>query len=319
MKKSATSILFALALFFSTIAPSHRAQTENQSSVVKLNLIVVDRNNHSVDDVQKEDLQLLDNGAVQTISSFAREEVAAKYGIVIDTSGSLRPLFPVVKSGVMTLIQANRPDDTTFIIRFISSDQIQTVQPLTNDKAALAMAINGLTVRGGQTAVIDGLYLAAEHAAKHRVARERLMLVLISDGEDRASYYKESQLLKLLHEHDVQIFALGLIGDLEDAQGLIRKSPKRMASEFLTRLAKETGGRAFLLEKPKDLPAAIDEIAHDIHSQYVIEYQPTERLNAGRKIEIKLTGDKGREKRKVIIKTLVVAKPVTVKTESKQP
>ncbi|HEY5839786.1 MAG TPA: VWA domain-containing protein [Pyrinomonadaceae bacterium] len=319
MKKSAASILFALALFLSAIPPSNQAQTENQSTVVKLNLIVVDRNNHAVDDVQKEDLQLFDNGTAQTILSFSREEVAAKYGIVIDTSGSLRTLFPVVKAGVMTLIQANRPDDTTFITRFISSDQIHTVQPLTNDKAALTMAINGLAVRGGQTAVIDGLYLAAEYAAKHRVARERLMLVLISDGEDRASYFNESQLLKLLRERDIQIFALGLIGDLEGEQGLIRKSPKRMASEFLTRLAKETGGRAFLLEKPKDLPGAIDEIAHDIHSQYVIEYQPTERLKPERKIEIKLTGAKEREKRKVITRAVIGAKPVTVKTESKQP
>lgn len=318
MNKSTASALLGFLIIFSAV--TGWTQSESSPSLVKVNLIVVDRNNHSINDVQKEDLTLLDNGTQQTISYFSQEQHPTKYGLVIDTSGSLRVLFPVVKAGVTAIVQANRTEDTTFIIRFISSDKIQTVQELTSDKNALTNAINGLTVQSGQTALIDGLYLAAEYAVKHRVGAERLTLILLSDGEDRASYYKEAQLFKLLRENGIQAFALGLIGDLDSERGLVRRSPRQKATDFLTRLAKETGGRAFLLDNPKNLPEAVAEIVHDIRIHYVIGYHPTQNSNqTERKIEVKLIDTKGLGKRTAITQPVITARPVSTTSEGKQP
>ena len=283
-------------------------------SLIKLKLIVVGRDNHSLDDVQKEDLQLTEDGIPQTISYFAKEETPAKYGIVIDTSGSLRTLFPAVQATAKTIIEANRSGDATFITRFISSDKIQTAQEITSDKAALTKTIDGLTVQGGQTALIDGLYLAAEYGTKHRVVGERIKLVLISDGEDRASYYNQAQLLKLLADNEVQVFAIGLVGDLEAGDALIRPGPRTKAQKFLTDLAKETGGRAFLLKTGKDLPKTVTEIVHDLRVQYVIGYQPTEPNKAKRKVEVKVISKPGLEKR-----TAISSRPIMTGSSTDRP
>nr|MBA3713914.1 hypothetical protein [Pyrinomonadaceae bacterium] len=60
------------------------------SSLINLNVRVIDRMNRPVDDVRQEDFRVLENGVPQKIEYFSREEVPIQYGLVIDNSGSLR-------------------------------------------------------------------------------------------------------------------------------------------------------------------------------------------------------------------------------------
>ena len=90
-----------------------------------------------------------------------------------------------------TIINSNRPGDESFLERFISSDKIETVQDFTSNKDALFNGLDTLYIEGGQTAVIDGVYLAAEHVAQYKKGsdddRRRRALIVVTDGEDRAS------------------------------------------------------------------------------------------------------------------------------------
>ena len=67
-----------------------------------------------------------------------------------------------------TIINSNKRGDETFLERFISSDKIETVQDFTANKDQLMDGLDQLYVEGGQTAVIDGVYLAAEHVAEYK-------------------------------------------------------------------------------------------------------------------------------------------------------
>ena len=60
-------------------------------------------------------------------------------------------------------------------------------------------------IEGGQTAVRDAVYLAAQRVTEYERSnkiedRKRRALVLVSDGEDRNSFYTEPQLFELLRE-----------------------------------------------------------------------------------------------------------------------
>jgi Ca-activated chloride channel homolog len=86
----------------------------------------------------------------------------------------------------------------------------ETLQDFTADKSLLLDGVDNLYIEGGQTAVIDGVYLAAQHVAEYKKGdpndRRRRALIVITDGEDRNSYFKEEQLFPQLREEDVQIF-----------------------------------------------------------------------------------------------------------------
>jgi Ca-activated chloride channel homolog len=263
------------------------------TELVTLHVRVIDRNNHPINNLGKDEFKVLEDGAPQPIFSFTREEVPVIYGLAVDTSGSLRPAFESVLTAAKAIINSNKKGDETFLERFISSDKIETVQDFTDKKDALLDGLDNLYIEGGQTAVIDGVYLAAEHVAEYQKGgdddRRRRALIVVTDGEDRASYYPEAELFKRLREEDVQIFIIGFVNELDADKGLIRKSPREKATTLITRLASETGGRAFFPQSLSDLPQIAGEIVRDLRTQYVISYDPTNKAHDGTVRSIRVT------------------------------
>jgi Ca-activated chloride channel family protein len=263
------------------------------TELVTLHVRVIDRNNHPINNVQKEEFKVLEDGVPQPIFSFTREEVPVMYGLAVDTSGSLRPAFEQVINAAKAIINSNKRGDETFLERFISSDKIETVQDFTANRDSLMDGLDTLYVEGGQTAVIDGVYLAAEHVATYKKGddddRRRRALIVVTDGEDRSSYYNEAQLFQRLREEDVQIFVIGFVNELDTEKGLIRKSPRDKAVNLLNKLASETGGRAFFPNSISELPEIANEIVRDLRTQYVVSYGPTNKAHDGSYRAIKVT------------------------------
>jgi Ca-activated chloride channel family protein len=263
------------------------------TELVTLHVRVIDRNNHPINRLGKDEFRVLEDGVPQTIFSFTEEEVPVIYGLAVDTSGSLRPQFESVISAAKTIINSNKKGDETFLERFISSDKIETIQDFTDKKDFLMDGLDQLYIEGGQTAVIDGVYLAAGHVADYKNNtnddRRRRALIVVTDGEDRQSYYNEAQLFAQLREEDVQIYVIGFVNELDSDRGLIRKSSKDKAVGLLNRLATETGGRAFFPSSISELPQIANEIVRDLRTQYVISYDPTNKTHDGTYRAIKVT------------------------------
>src|SRR5262249_40685804 len=191
------------------------------------------------------------------------------------------------------IINSNKKGDETFLERFIDDEQIQMLQEFTPNKDLLLDAVDNLYVEGGQTAVIDGIYLAAEHTSEYNKKgsegdRRRRALIVVTDGEDRKSYYNETQLFQRLREDDVQIFIIGFVNELDADKGFIRKSPKEKAVNLLNKIASETGGRVYYPQSLTELPQVASEIVHDLRTQYVVSYDPTNKLHDGTVRSIKV-------------------------------
>ena len=284
------------------------------AELVQLHVRVIDRNNRPIDNVPRADFHVFEDGVPQTIDTFTREEVPISYGLAVDTSGSLRSQLQSVIDAGKTIINSNKPGDETFLVRFISSDKIETVQDFTSNKELLLDGLDSFYVEGGQTAVIDAVYLSAEHVSEYRKGdegdRRRRALIVITDGEDRNSFYKQEQLFARLREEDVQIFVIGFVNELEKEAGFIRKSPREKAVALINKLASETGGRAFFPESISELPQIANDIVRDLRTQYVIAYNPTNKAQDGTYRAIKVTVDQasGSDKRIALTRTGRIAR-----------
>ncbi len=273
------------------------------TELVTLNVRVIDRNNRPINNIGKDEFRVFEDGVPQRIFSFTEEEVPVIYGLAVDTSGSLRPAFDQVINAAKAIINSNKKGDETFLERFISSDKIETIQDFTSSKDALMDGLDTLYIEGGQTAVIDGVYLAAEHVAEYKKGsnddRRRRALIVVTDGEDRASYYPEAELFRRLREEDVQIYVIGFVNELDAEKGLIRKSPRDKAVALINRIATETGGRAFFPQSISELPEVANQIVRDLRTQYVISYDPTNKAHDGtyRTIKVSVADAPGRDKR----------------------
>src|SRR5215204_1859870 len=277
------------------------------AELVQLHVRVIDRNNQPINNVGRNEFHVFEDGVPQTIETFTREEVPISYGLAVDTSGSLRSQLQSVLDAGKTIINANKPGDETFLVRFISSDKIETVQDFTANKDLLMDGLESFYVEGGQTAIIDAVYLSAEHVSDYRKGdegdRRRRALIVITDGEDRNSFYKPEQLFTRLREEDVQIFVIGFVNELDKDAGLIRKSPREKAVNLIKKLASETGGRAFFPDSISELPQIANEIIRDLRTQYVISYNPTNKTQDGTYRGIKVTVDQVSDSEKRIALT----------------
>ena len=255
------------------------------AELVTLHVRVIDRNNHPINNIAKDDFKIFEDGVPQPIFSFTEEEVPVIYGLAVDTSGSLRSQLNQVIDAAKTIINSNKRGDETFLERFIDREKIENLQEFTPNKDLLLDAVDNLYVEGGQTAVIDGVYLAAEHVAEYKKGndddRRRRALIVVTDGEDRASYYNEIQLFQRLREEDVQIYVIGFVNELDAEKGFIRKSPREKAVNLINRIASETGGRAFYPQSISELPQVANEIVRDLRTQYVVSYDPTNKAHDG--------------------------------------
>src|SRR5688500_8459013 len=138
------------------------------TDLVNLNVRVIDRNNRPIGDVRQDEFNIYENGVLQPIFSFSREEVPVTYGLAIDTSGSLRSQLAQVVEAWTSIITSNKRGDETFLVRFISSDKSEQVLDFTSNTEDLIDSLDTFYTEGGQTAIVDAVFVSAEHVAQYK-------------------------------------------------------------------------------------------------------------------------------------------------------
>lgn len=278
---------------------------------VSLNVRVINANNRPVGNLRESAFKVYEDGVLQPITSLSVAEVPVFNALVIDNSRSLRTqLAKVIEAGKI-LAGTNKPQDETTVVRFVGSDKIEVVQDFTANKAMIDNALDNLFVEGGQTAIIDAVYKAAMMVQKYQNSQKKedvklRALILVSDGDDRASQYTEKMLFELLRNSFVQIYAIGFPNDLSDAldpeTGISRR---QKAKNFLTRLAQETGGKVYFPDSPDQLTKIANEISGELRTQYLITYSPTNDKRDGtfRQIKVEIAEGASGEKRSAITRT----------------
>ncbi|HEY4422657.1 MAG TPA: VWA domain-containing protein [Pyrinomonadaceae bacterium] len=303
------NLIVKAAIFFLALSSIVLAQepappaAKPAGPTVQLSLIVTDSKNKSLNQVSKDDVHVIEDKVEQRVLSIAPDERPVDLVLAIDSSNSLRSLMRAVFETAALIVVNRRPEDEILLMRFISSDKIEKLTDFTRDGDALMAGLKAITIEGGQSAVIDALYVGAGVFADFKKASpdRRKVVVIVTDGEDRNSVYKQEALVKKLHQSDVQVFALGLVTELDRESGLVSKSPRDKAEKLLRTVTEETGGRAFFPRNRTELLDSMTQIINDLRGQFRLTYQSSNGEKKGfRNVEVKLISPSG-EKRKAIV------------------
>jgi len=140
------------------------------------------------------------------------------------------------------------------------------------------------------TALYDAIDFGLAHLRK--ASRERKALIVISDSGDKVSRHNLSQISAELERSDVPVYTIGLFDEFDADQnpGILRK------------IARTTGGEAFLPGQLSEVTPICERIAKEIRSQYTIAYAPSNASldNTHRKIRVTASRPHGR---KVFVRT----------------
>ena len=303
------TLLLVVLLCLASV-PSPRAQDPAPAPppagpMVGLSMIVTDKDGKGVDTIRKDQIRVIEDGEEQTVLGIEADERPVDYVIALDSSGSTKRFLPAVLEVAKLLIQNRRPEDQVAIVRFVNSDTIEKVHEFSIDVTSLLKELDSSAyVGGGQSAVVDALYLSAQYVAEQNKANDarRKAVVILTDGEDRSSYYTQEKLVKLLRETGAQVFLVGLVVDLDQQGSFVRSSPRYKAEKLLNTVAEESGGRVFYPIDKKELVEAATEIILHLRAQFRIKYQSTRDAskNGFRKVDVKYVAAPGDEKRHLI-------------------
>jgi Ca-activated chloride channel homolog len=246
-------------------------------NLVVLHATVLDRKGGFVSGLQKEDFHVYEDGAPQVIRLFDHEDVPVAVGLAVDNSGSMSRKRKDVTAAALAFVRASNPRDEMFIVNF--NERVSFGLPDTRLFSASAAELTGAlndVPASGRTALYDAIEAGLDHLKKATV--DKKVLIAISDGGDNASHHKLSQVLDDAGRSDAIIYTVGLFDEAEEDlnPGVLRK------------IARATGGEAFLPQETSKVVPICEQIAEDIRNQYTIGYiSSNQKLdNAQRTIKV---------------------------------
>jgi Ca-activated chloride channel homolog len=253
--------------------------------LVSLNVTVTDPAGKYVTDLNKDDFEVFEDGAKQSLTFFSRTQQPISLALLLDTSASMEERMGIAQEAAIGLTRQLHKDDEAEVIDFDS--QVRILSPFTHDSAALEKAIRA-TAANGSTSLYNAIYISLKELKKVRAASSsdirRQAIVLLSDGDDTSSLMEFDDVLDLAKRSETSIYSIGL------RQGEIARREFKEAEFVLKQLSSQTGGRSFFPTDARELPKIYQAIWEELSSQYSMAYSSAnpKRDGAWRRIQARV-------------------------------
>ena len=240
---------------------SQRASIRVNVELVLVPVSVTDALERPVTALRKENFRVLEDGVGQTITSFAREEAPVSFGLLFDSSGSMKSRLEGSIAALKNLFLTTARGDEFFLIQF--ADQARLLGGFTPDPDEIQRRL-GFVEAKGWTALLDAVAMGTHEmkAAKNR----RRVLVVLSDGNDNNSRFTETEIKNMVIEGDVRVYGIGLY----------------YRPRLLRQLADETGGKVLVAQNMTELPGVVQRLSEEIRTQYLLGYMSSNGTNDGK-------------------------------------
>jgi Ca-activated chloride channel family protein len=243
--------------------------------LVSLNVTVTEGTKY-VNDLDESDFEVYEDGARQTLTFFSKVQQPIALAVLLDTSASMNERLSVAQEAAIGFARRMRHDDMMEVVDFDS--QVRILQDFTSNKDLLEKAIRGTDVNGS-TSLYNAIYISLKHLKKMKASSaeeiRRQAIVVLSDGDDTSSLVPYEEVLDLAKRSETAIYAIGLrpIG--------VYRSEFKEAEFTLKQLSQETGGRAYFVTAPSELPKIYEQISDELANQYSLAYSSKNPLRNG--------------------------------------
>ena len=311
----ATLILsFAMLLVFAAgvLAQQPDEVITTDTSLVQLNVGVVDKSGNSVTTLSRNDFVVYEDGVRRPILSFEPTEAPFSLVLMLDMSGSTVNFRQQIQGAALRFLDALTTEDRVAIVEF-NGKGVKSLLGFSTDRRKIAYAIT-LATGAGETPLYEALKFSLRELAHE--GKRRKAIVVLTDGldtevrnKDRAIVAKasdaevstaikpeaNSEVITVLNQADregVTIFPLSLPSG--DPKRLPLPDPAitamyQAAHLRLQLLANRTGGRIHEIQSLTDMAKLYAQVAADLRTLYTVTYQaPNPGIHDGKWREIRV-------------------------------
>ena len=130
--------------------------------------------------------------------------------------------------------------------------------------------IKSILPKGGNLLFLSGPAGNSQGLDELKGLEGRRVILVFTDGDDQGSRVGLGHVIDRARAEEVMIYAVGLESRYFDGVRNVRTRPDR----GLKRLADETGGGYFELQENTELTTTFTKVAQELHSQYVLAFEP---------------------------------------------
>ena len=282
-----------------------------ETSLVQLNIGVVDKQGRAVTSLTRNDFVIYEDGVKQSIQLFQPVESPFSLVLLLDMSGSTINFRQQLKLASERFLDALGPEDRVAVIKFDS--EVKSMTGFTTDRMKAAYAIQ-IADGKGETHFYKALKYSLQELEKE--GKRRKAIVVLTDGldtqlrnSDRATLTKaqtdeealatikpneSAELKNVLASADrqgVTIYPLALPSG--DPKRLPMPTPNIIgiyaaARTRLQSLADRTGGRLNEINQLQYMAQLYREVAANLRTLYTVGYQAKGESQRGKWHEIKV-------------------------------
>jgi Ca-activated chloride channel family protein len=305
----------AVCVLATAVAAGQQPVFRGSGDVVKVFATVTDGDGRLVTTLTQADFELRDEGKPQPITLFDNTPTPIRLIVMLDVSGSMEGNLPLLRAAAQQLFMRLRPDDKAKVGAF--GKDITISPEFTWNPDELRRQLPDRIDPEAPTPLWRALDEAADTFDSE--SEERRVILVLSDGKDSgpmtpADFKRKvpSQIgvIERARAEDVMIYAIGMrsrgarrggapglgIGGLQ--QALLEDLP----DSGLARVAEETGGGYVEIRGGEDLSAAFAKVADELHSQYLLGFDPPKRDGKVHDIDLRVAkkGLKARGRRSYV-------------------
>ena len=297
-------------LMFSNVFAQDEDIINVDSSIVRLNIGVVNPRGVPITSLSKDDFTVYEDGVKQSIVRF--EPTVAPFSVVmiLDMSGSTLGFRETIKQSASRFLDALSPDDRVAVIEFY--DKVNLRNDFTTDRRVIINSIIASNGRG-KSPLYKALTMAMQKLSNE--GKRRKAIIVLTDGvdstirdkdRDALSNLKDSEmpgaikpetnetLNRVLNQADAQgvtIYPLAL--PTGDPMKLADPTPIQIAMfqaarDRLQIVARRTGGTLNTINRLEEMGKLYASVAANLRTLYTVEYQPTNDKKDGKWHTIKI-------------------------------
>jgi VWFA-related protein len=217
--------------------------------------VLVTEDGKPVRGLRAADFEVFDNGVRQAVDLVSFEQLPLNVVFTFDLSSSIvGDRLDNLREASRAALDGLKTGDQAALVTFNTT---VTVGPDLTSRTSLVQAAIDNAEPTGDTSLVDasfaGMMVAEADAG-------RGLVMVFSDGRDTSSWLRPEAVVDVAKRCDAVVYGV--------ASGLARRS------EFLGKLADQTGGRLFEVESTKGLSDVFLEVLDEFRQRYLLSYSP---------------------------------------------
>lgn len=297
-----------------TVEPSKKPEKINPNDIytlsttanlVNVDVMVVDNNGSPLQNLEKKNFKLYDDGVPQAVTNFGTGEAPLTVCMLVEFSARTWDFVYVELMNSYPFLGVINPKDWVALVSFDMKPEIMT--DFTQDRREVRAGLDQLRIpKFSESNFYDSLTFVLDRMKE--VHGRKAVLAVVS-GIDTFSKLTYDQTLKIVRASDTPIYPVSILealsvrstrpnGSISSgnvAMGRITAIDILQAENALKTMASYSGGQAYFPRFEQDVPAIYQQIAEQLRTQYSLGFVPTNATKDGQfhKLKVSLVDEQG--------------------------